>query len=130
MRADVSLSYTLPLTAAQTTPQAPPAFEDGDTVAVGPRGVQIVARSAPEERGPAQGARHHRAGVECVCLYCGGPLRRGRAPVRVVREGYRLECRLPAWICKRCDEPYFEPGEVARVRDALRAARRRAHGRA
>jgi len=127
---DPSLSYTLPVIASQSAPPEPPAFEEGDTVIVGPEGVRFVARSAPDEGRPS-GAIARQNGqngkpLELLCLYCGGPLRRGQAPVRVVREGYRLECSLPAWVCKRCDEPYFEPPEVARVREALRFVRRRA----
>ncbi|HVF58549.1 MAG TPA: hypothetical protein VNJ70_01860 [Thermoanaerobaculia bacterium] len=127
---EASLSYTLPVIAPQqSAPPEPPAFEEGDTVIVGPEGVRFVARSAPDEERPAgaiAGQNGRNGKPQIVCLYCGGPLRRGQAPVRVVREGYRLECSLPAWVCKRCDEPYFEPPEVARVREALRFVRRRA----
>jgi YgiT-type zinc finger domain-containing protein len=128
---EASLSYTLPVIAPQSAPPEPPAFEEGDTVIVGPEGVRFVARSASDDEGRPAGAVAHQNGrngkpLELVCLFCGGPLRRGQAPVRVVREGYRLECSLPAWVCKRCDEPYFEPPEVARVREALRFVRRRA----
>ena len=123
---EASLSYTLPVIAPQqSAPPEPPAFEDGDTVIVGPDGVRFAARSAPDEK-RRNGAGRNGKPLELVCLYCAGPLRRGQAPVRVVREGYRLECSLPAWVCKRCDEPYFEPPEVARVREALRFVRRRA----
>ena len=131
--AEASLSYTLPVIAPQSAPPEPPVFEEGDTVIVGPDGVRFVARSAPDEKRPndaatRQNGQNGRNGkpLELLCLYCGGPLHRGQAPVRVIREGYRLECSLPAWVCKRCDEPYFEPPEVARVREALRFVRRRA----
>jgi hypothetical protein len=123
---EASLSYTLPVIAPQSAPPEPPAFAEDDTVIVGPEGVRFVARSAPDEGRPARQNGRNGKPLELVCLYCGGPLRRGQAPVRVVREGYRLECALPAWVCKRCDEPYFEPPEVARVREALRFVRRRA----
>jgi hypothetical protein len=56
------------------------------------------------------------------CLRCQGPVERGTAPVRVERNGYRLAWQdVPAWVCKRCELPYFEPAEVETIKRALNA---------
>jgi hypothetical protein len=58
------------------------------------------------------------------CLRCNGPVERGAAPVSVERNGYRIVwVSVPAWICTRCELPYFEPREVERVRTAVKALR-------
>jgi hypothetical protein len=58
------------------------------------------------------------------CLRCQGPVERGTAPVCLEGEGYRLAWeQVPAWVCTRCELPYFEPDEVETVRQALRAMR-------
>jgi YgiT-type zinc finger domain-containing protein len=47
---------------------------------------------------------------------------RGDAPFRVDRNDYHLLLdRVPAWICKQCGEAYFEPAEVDRIQEAVRA---------
>jgi YgiT-type zinc finger domain-containing protein len=59
------------------------------------------------------------------CLRCQGPVERGTAPVQIERDGYRLAWeKVPAWVCSRCELPYFEPREVETVRKALRAMRK------
>ena len=59
------------------------------------------------------------------CLRCQGPVHRGTAPVKVDRDGYKLAWeQVPAWVCKRCEMPYFEPQEVETVRKAVRALRK------
>jgi YgiT-type zinc finger domain-containing protein len=56
------------------------------------------------------------------CLRCQGPVERGTAPVRVERNGYRLAWEdVPAWVCSRCELPYFEPAEVETIKRALNA---------
>lgn len=58
------------------------------------------------------------------CLRCNGPVERGMAPVSVQRNGYRIAWEsVPAWVCTRCELPYFEPREVERVRTAVKALR-------
>jgi uncharacterized protein with PIN domain len=58
------------------------------------------------------------------CLRCNGPVERGVAPVSVQRNGYRIAWEsVPAWVCTRCELPYFEPREVERVRTAVKALR-------
>ena len=54
------------------------------------------------------------------CIRCDGRMQRGTAPVLIERRGYRLAWdALPAWICTRCESPYFEEREVGLIRQAL-----------
>ena len=54
------------------------------------------------------------------CLYCQAPVERKTTEVKIHRNGYDLAWRnLPAWVCTRCDQFYFEPREVALVRQAV-----------
>jgi YgiT-type zinc finger domain-containing protein len=77
-----------------------------------PIGQTTRIRSAPEA-------------LPMRCLRCQGPVHRGTAPVRVDRDGYKLAWeQVPAWVCNRCEMPYFEPQEVETVRKAVRALRR------
>ena len=70
-----------------------------------------------------QGARHASPSPEVLpmrCLRCQGTVERGTAPVRLERSGYKLEwSQVPAWVCRRCELAYFEPGEVEAIRRAL-----------
>jgi hypothetical protein len=51
------------------------------------------------------------------CLYCQAPVERGTAEVRLNRNGYQLSWQsVPAWVCTRCDQPYFEPQDLEKVR--------------
>lgn len=53
------------------------------------------------------------------CLYCQAPVERGAAEVRLNRNGYQLSWQsVPAWVCTRCDQPYFEPQDLEMVRRA------------
>jgi YgiT-type zinc finger domain-containing protein len=63
------------------------------------------------------------------CLYCQAPVTRGAAPVEVDRNGYRLAWHaVPAWICSRCGQAYFERPEVDMVRTAVKTMTRLAPG--
>ena len=54
------------------------------------------------------------------CLYCQAPVERTTTEYNVRRNGYNLAWKnLPAWVCTRCDQPYFEPREVEMVRQAV-----------
>lgn len=54
------------------------------------------------------------------CLYCQAPVERTTTRVHVNRNGYNLSWQnLPAWVCTRCDQAYFEPREVEMVRQAI-----------
>jgi YgiT-type zinc finger domain-containing protein len=58
------------------------------------------------------------------CLCCQGTVERTATRVRVERGGCRLEWdSVPAWVCNRCGQSYFEPPEVERIRGAVRAVR-------
>lgn len=62
------------------------------------------------------------------CLYCQAPVERGTAEVRINRNGYQVAWQsVPAWVCTRCDQPYFEPDEVEMVRRAVTAMTRLDH---
>jgi uncharacterized protein with PIN domain len=62
------------------------------------------------------------------CLYCQAPIERGSAEVRLSRNGYQLSWQsVPAWVCTRCDQPYFEAGEVEMVRSAVTSMTRLNH---
>jgi hypothetical protein len=53
------------------------------------------------------------------CLYCQAPVERGTTEVRLKRSGYQLSWQsVPAWVCTRCDQAYFEPRDLAMVRRA------------
>lgn len=62
------------------------------------------------------------------CLYCQAPVERGTTEVRLNRKGYQVSWQsVPAWVCTRCDQPYFEPGEVEQVRRAVTSMSRLGH---
>src|SRR4051794_29132529 len=61
-----------------------------------------------------------REGVPLRCIRCDGRVERGAAPVHIERPGYRVAWEaLPAWVCSRCEAPYFEEREVTLIRQAL-----------
>jgi YgiT-type zinc finger domain-containing protein len=56
------------------------------------------------------------------CLCCQGPVERSTTRVKVERGGCRLEWdAVPAWVCSRCGQKYFEPQEVERIQGVVRA---------
>ncbi|HEX7184824.1 MAG TPA: YgiT-type zinc finger protein [Thermoanaerobaculia bacterium] len=58
------------------------------------------------------------------CLGCQGPVQRSTTRVSIEQEGCRLAWdAVPAWVCSRCGSSYFEPQEVQRIRQAVRAVR-------
>jgi YgiT-type zinc finger domain-containing protein len=122
-RPDLSLSRTLPLPPLPPQPKIQPALEEGDTIAIGPTGIRIVRSrpvAVPPPRPPRSAAEP--LTLECPCLFCGGRLRKAHTPVRLVRDGRVVTLpRVPAWVCIRCEQPYFEPHVVERVRGMLAA---------
>ncbi|MES1245158.1 MAG: hypothetical protein ABUT39_26370 [Acidobacteriota bacterium] len=71
---------------------------------------------------PLAGGPEPREVLGMKCLYCQAPVERGTAQVRVNRSGYQMAWQaVPAWICTRCDQPYFERQEVETVRLAVSA---------
>jgi uncharacterized protein with PIN domain len=56
------------------------------------------------------------------CIRCEGRMERGTVPVQIERNGFRASWdSLPAWVCSRCESPYFEENEVRLVRSVLEA---------
>ena len=54
------------------------------------------------------------------CLYCQAPVERTTTEYNIHRNGYNMAWKnLPAWVCTRCDQSYFEPREVELVRQAV-----------
>jgi hypothetical protein len=116
-----NLSYTLPVTTAGAP--SPPAPDDSVTVVVDRGGLALRRSGGPE---PARAERRGPAAdtLELRCLYCEGVVQRGAVPVRLTRAGYSASLpRVPAWVCRRCEQPYFEPRAVERVLAALDEAR-------
>jgi YgiT-type zinc finger domain-containing protein len=58
------------------------------------------------------------------CLSCQGPVQKAGVPVSIVRDGWSLAWEaVPAWVCSRCGNSYFEPSEVESIRRAVQAMR-------
>jgi len=56
------------------------------------------------------------------CLCCQGTVERTTTRVKLERSGCRLEWEaVPAWVCTRCGQSYFEPPEVERLQLASKA---------
>ncbi|HWM89617.1 MAG TPA: hypothetical protein VN493_02500 [Thermoanaerobaculia bacterium] len=92
-------------------------------------------RSAPRRVSPADldatlplAPEHPKESHEVLvmkCLYCQAPVERTTTQVRVNRNGYNLSWQsIPAWVCTRCDQAYFEPREVQLVKQALTSMKR------
>lgn len=93
----------------------------GDTpLQSGPLGVVPPPVDLEETQPLGQGVQPSAEVLPMRCLSCQGPVERGTAPVRLERNGYRLAWEaVPAWICRRCDNAYFEPHEVQAIQRAL-----------
>lgn len=56
-----------------------------------------------------------------TCVHCRGPMERGTAPFHIDRGSVHLRLdSVPAWVCKQCGEPFFEPSEVESIQAILR----------
>ena len=54
------------------------------------------------------------------CIHCHGKMSRSTAPFHVDRTSYHLSFdTVPAWVCKQCDEEYFEEHEVNAIQSAV-----------
>ena len=54
------------------------------------------------------------------CIHCRGEMHRSTAPFHVIRNSYRLALdSVPAWVCDRCGEPYFEERDVVAIQTAI-----------
>lgn len=81
---------------------------------VSPADLDATLPLAPE---PPQEAHET---LPMKCLYCQAPVERTTTEVHVQRNGYNLAWKnLPAWVCTRCDQAYFEPREVEVVRQTV-----------
>ena len=121
---DNSLSYTLPITTAAAPPPQP-SFDERDTLIVDAAGLAIRRRGLRLVEVPRASAPQPEAALDLPCIYCGGTLQSTTTPVRLSGVGYVVSLpSVPAWVCRRCEQPYFEPPAVAEVRAAVAAARR------
>ena len=69
---------------------------------------------------PFRQVRPERSEAQVRCIRCDGRMERGTVPVHIEKEGYRASWdALPAWICSRCETPYFEEQEVLLVQSTL-----------
>ena len=58
--------------------------------------------------------------VPVRCIRCSGELVQGVTPVHVERRGLRADWdAVPAWVCRRCEAPYFEAREVDVIRRSV-----------
>ena len=58
--------------------------------------------------------------VKSKCSECGGGLGRRNIAQGFEKEGVKVKLSgLPAWVCTRCGEVYFEPGGAQRVVKAV-----------
>ena len=56
------------------------------------------------------------------CLLCKGEMERRAVAYTVDRKGYHLFIeKIPAYVCSRCGERYFEEKEVAAIQNMLKA---------
>ena len=61
------------------------------------------------------------------CIHCRGEMTSATAPFHVGRQGYHLLLdSVPAWVCGRCGEAYFERREVETIQEAIQALDRQA----
>jgi hypothetical protein len=69
---------------------------------------------------PYRQVRPERSEPQVRCIHCDGRMAPGTVPVHIEKEGYRASWdALPAWICSRCETPYFEEQEVLLVQSTL-----------
>ncbi|HET9227659.1 MAG TPA: YgiT-type zinc finger protein [Thermoanaerobaculia bacterium] len=84
-----------------------------------PRRVNPVDLDATLPLAPERPQETHEV-LAMKCLYCQAPVERTTTEYHVNRNGYNLSWQnLPAWVCTRCDQAYFEPREVQMVRQAV-----------
>jgi YgiT-type zinc finger domain-containing protein len=55
------------------------------------------------------------------CLLCKGKMEKKSVAYTVDRKGYHLFIeKIPAYVCSRCGEKYFEDKEVGAIQDMLK----------
>lgn len=126
--ATVSLSQTLPVVTREAPPpELLPELDERALLVLEDCGLTLRGRDT-RLAGPELALRGAPVpdALELPCLFCGGTLHHRSVPVRLSRRGTVLSLKgLEAWVCRRCEQPYFEPREVYRARRALRKASRR-----
>ncbi|HUT52823.1 MAG TPA: YgiT-type zinc finger protein [bacterium] len=56
------------------------------------------------------------------CIHCQGLMKRGKAPFHFDRPGCHVTLdAVPAWICTRCGEAFFEGKEVDALQNLVEA---------
>jgi len=56
------------------------------------------------------------------CYFCKGKMKRGRTTYTVNKKGYHLLIDdVPAWICTKCGEAYFEGEGIDAVQDVIKS---------
>lgn len=90
-----------------------------------PRRVNPVDLDATLPLAPERPPQEAHEVLPMKCLYCQAPVERRTTEVQIQRNGYKLAWKsLPAWVCTRCDQSYFEPREVRLVRQAVNSMTR------
>ena len=55
-----------------------------------------------------------------TCLFCSGKLKKASVAYTVNRKGYHLYIeKVPAHVCTRCGEKFFDEKEAATIQNAL-----------
>lgn len=55
------------------------------------------------------------------CLFCNGEMEKTTASYTVDRKGYHLFIeKVPAYVCSRCGERYFEEKEVEAIQNMIK----------
>lgn len=99
-------------------------LDDAATISI--QADEIHWRPLLDEPRPAASPRPSAPGeaLEMPCLYCQGSVRRSTTPLRVERRGCRVALEsIPAWVCQRCDKPYYEAADVDLLEGALERLR-------
>ncbi len=85
-----------------------------------PRRVNPADLDATLPLAPERSPQERQEVLPMKCLYCQAPVERTTTEYHIRRNGYNLAWKnLPAWVCTRCDQPYFEQREVELVRQAV-----------
>lgn len=104
---------SLPNRAASQTPQPLGVYRTA------PRRVSPADLDATLPLAPERPQEAHEV-LPMKCLYCQAPVEKTTTEVSVRRNGYNMAWKnLPAWVCTRCEQSYFEPHEVEMVRQAV-----------
>lgn len=105
---------SIPERVLKTAPRPAYGFQRTAPRRVNPFDLDATLPLRPEAQAPAEV-------LDMKCLHCQAPVLRGTAPVEAARHGFHLSWQaLPAWVCSRCGQTYFEAREVDLVRSTLK----------